>query len=117
MEELGVSDLIAMVRALQSEMNSMREMYEARIKELETENAALKARVADLALLAQRLPKTLHVHPDLRLTDGKLYLRCQSQVKDGGLVWQGKLHTSDIHGIKGKQSIAWAERHARNDEI
>ncbi len=42
MEELGVSDLIAMVRALQSQMNSMREMYEARIAELETENAALK---------------------------------------------------------------------------
>jgi len=31
-----------------TQMNSMREMYEARIKELETENAALKARVADL---------------------------------------------------------------------
>ena len=42
MEELGVADLIAMVRALQSEMNSMREMYEARIAELEPENAALK---------------------------------------------------------------------------
>jgi len=48
MEELGVADLIAMVRALQSEMNSMREMYEARIAELEAENAALKTRVADL---------------------------------------------------------------------
>lgn len=48
MEELGVPDLIAMVRALQSQMSSMREMYEARIAELEAENAALKARVADL---------------------------------------------------------------------
>ena len=48
MEELGVADLIAMVRALQSEMNSMREMYEARIAELEAENAALRTRVADL---------------------------------------------------------------------
>ena len=40
MEELGVTDLIVMVRALQSQMNSMREMYEARIAELETENTA-----------------------------------------------------------------------------
>src|SRR5664279_4125934 len=48
MEELGVADLIAMVRALQSQMNSMREMYEARIAELEAENAALKIRAADL---------------------------------------------------------------------
>jgi transposase len=48
MEELGVADLIAMVCALQSQMNSMREMYEARIAELEAENAALKTRVADL---------------------------------------------------------------------
>jgi len=43
MEELGVADLIAMVRALQSQMNSMREMYEARIAELEAE----KRRVED----------------------------------------------------------------------
>ena len=48
MEELGVADLIAMVRALPSQMNSMREMYEARIAELEAENAALRTRVADL---------------------------------------------------------------------
>jgi len=48
MEELGVADLIAMVRDLQSQMVSMREMYEARIAELEAENAALRARVADL---------------------------------------------------------------------
>jgi transposase len=48
MEELGVADLIAMVHALQNQMNSMRETYEARIAELEKENAALRARVADL---------------------------------------------------------------------
>jgi len=35
-------------QALQSQMNSIREMYEARIAELEAENAALKTRVADL---------------------------------------------------------------------
>jgi transposase len=48
MEELGVADLIVMVRDLQSQMVSMREMYETRIAELEAENAVLRARVADL---------------------------------------------------------------------
>jgi transposase len=48
MEELGVAELVAMVRALQIQMDSLREMYEARIAELETENRALRARVADL---------------------------------------------------------------------
>lgn len=48
MDELGVADLIAMVHVLQDQMDSMRETYEARIVELETENAALKVRVADL---------------------------------------------------------------------
>jgi len=48
MEEPAVAELIAMVATLQSQMNSMREMYERRIAELEAENAALKTRVADL---------------------------------------------------------------------
>lgn len=48
MDEPGVAELIAIVHTLQNQMNSMRETYEARIAELETENAALKVRIADL---------------------------------------------------------------------
>lgn len=37
-----------MIRTLRIQMNSMRGTYEARIPELDTENTALRARVADL---------------------------------------------------------------------
>ena len=48
MGEPTVAELIAMVAALQTQMNSMQAAYEKRIAELETENAVLKARVAEL---------------------------------------------------------------------
>ena len=43
-----VAELVAMVAALQSQMNSMQVAYEKRIAELEAENAVLRARVAEL---------------------------------------------------------------------
>jgi transposase len=48
MGEPTVAELIAMVAALQTQMNSMQAAYEKRIAELEAENAVLKARVAEL---------------------------------------------------------------------
>jgi translocation and assembly module TamB len=63
----------------------------------------------NLATVAERLPKTLRVHKDLRLTAGQLNAQCKSHVKNGEFVWQGNLHMSDVRGIKGKQTIAWAE--------
>ena len=48
MGEPTVAELVAMVAALQSQMNSMQAAYEKRIAELEAENAVLRARVAEL---------------------------------------------------------------------
>jgi transposase len=48
MGEPTVAELIAVVAALQIQMNSMQAAYEKRIAELEAENAVLKARVAEL---------------------------------------------------------------------
>jgi translocation and assembly module TamB len=63
----------------------------------------------NLASLAERLPKTLHLHPDLRLSAGQLSAQCKSQLKNGEIVWQGNVRTSDVRGIKGQQTIAWTE--------
>lgn len=63
----------------------------------------------NLATLAERLPKTLKLHSDLRMTAGNLHVKCTSVAKDGKLVWEGRVHTSDIRGIKGKQTIAWSD--------
>src|SRR6476661_2840398 len=86
MEELGVADLIAMVRALQSQMNSMREMYEARIAELETENAALKTRVADLEARLRTNSRTPSQPPPTHgpATPAPPSLRGKSKRKPGG---------------------------------
>src|SRR5664279_2001646 len=86
MEELDVSDLIGRVRALQSEMKSMREMYEARIKELETESAALKARVADLEAQLRANSRNSSKPPstDGPATPAPRSLRGKSKRKPGG---------------------------------
>src|SRR5262249_16265713 len=63
----------------------------------------------NLATVAERLPKTVRVHKDLRLTAGQLNAQCRSQLKNDAIVWQGNLHMSDGHGIKGKETIAWTE--------
>ena len=86
MEELGVTDLIAMVRALQSQMNSMREMYEARIAELEAENAALKTRVADLEAQLRTNSRNSSKPPstDGPATPAPRSLRGKSKRKPGG---------------------------------
>ncbi len=66
---------------------------------------------ADLSLttLAQRLPRTLHTHLDMQLLNGRLNVKCKSQEKDGDIVWQGHLHTSDVRGIKGQKLVTWIE--------
>jgi hypothetical protein len=63
----------------------------------------------DLARVAQRLPKTLHLHDDLRLSAGQMNVQCKSMLKNGEFLWQGNLKMSDLRGIKGKQAIAWTD--------
>jgi hypothetical protein len=63
----------------------------------------------NLAALADRLPRTLHAHRDVRLTSGQLHAQCKSILRDGAVVWQGHLHTTDLRGFKGAQPIAWTE--------
>ncbi len=62
----------------------------------------------DLVRLADRLPKTLHVHPDLRLTSGQLRLEAKSgaQADDG---WDARLNVTNITGVRGNQPIIWQE--------
>jgi translocation and assembly module TamB len=63
----------------------------------------------NLATVAERLPKTLHLHHDLRLTAGQLQAKCKSVSSNGSVIWQGKLHTSDVRGVRDNQIIAWSD--------
>ena len=63
----------------------------------------------NLAMLAERLQNTLRLHPDLELTSGQLNATCTSQGKNNGVVWHAKLKATDVHGVRGTQTIAWAQ--------
>ena len=63
----------------------------------------------NLATLAERLPKTVHLHDDVKLISGNFKARCLSQMTDGQIVWQGKINASDIRGIRGTQALTWSD--------
>ncbi len=60
----------------------------------------------DLAALAQRLPRTLRLHENVRLTAGALAFRGESAARDGDVVWTASLKSSAIKGQRGMQNIA-----------
>ncbi len=63
----------------------------------------------DLARLVNKLPKTLNVHPDLKVREGKLKLACRSVAKEAGVSWEGDLVTTELLGLKGNQPVEWRE--------
>lgn len=63
----------------------------------------------DLARVAEKLPRTLRLHQDLRLTAGKLHLDGRSTAAADGTRWEGRLDMSDLHGLKGQRPVAWTE--------
>lgn len=62
-----------------------------------------------LAKLAERLPRTLHLHRDLRLVSGNLKARCSSIHEDNHVIWHGNLRAADVRGVRGQQKLTWTE--------
>ena len=63
----------------------------------------------DLVRLVDRLPKTLHVHPDLRATSGQVRLDGKSGAGDGGAIWDARLQVTNITAVRGNQPIIWQQ--------
>jgi hypothetical protein len=61
----------------------------------------------DLARLAGMLPHTIHVRDDTRITAGVVDLVLNADAKHEGLVWQGKLETSQLTALSGGQTFSW----------
>lgn len=61
----------------------------------------------DLARLAAMLPRTIHVRDDTRITAGVIDLVLNADAKHEGLVWQGKLETSQLAATSGGQAFTW----------
>jgi hypothetical protein len=64
----------------------------------------------DLARLAEKLPKTLRLRSDTKLLAGRLSLECQGQAgRDGALLWQGNVKTTELRGIRAGSNISWSD--------
>lgn len=61
----------------------------------------------DLARLAEKLPHTLRLQKDTRVTAGKLKMLVRSLARTDGITWEGKLDSSGLKGLNQGQPIAW----------
>lgn len=63
----------------------------------------------DLAQLAHHLPQTLHLLPDTQLHAGRLQAAVRSTAHLEGIIWTGKLHTTELAGTRAGKPIHWRE--------
>ena len=61
----------------------------------------------DLARLAQMLPRTLRLREALTITSGNAQFRLASQPDDTGMLWQGRLETSDLIATHRGRPMRW----------
>ena len=63
----------------------------------------------ELAKLAAKLPKLLHLKDGTELREGKVEARLASRADAGGVVWEGKVHTSAIKATRDGKPIDWEQ--------
>lgn len=63
----------------------------------------------ELVRLAEKLPQTLSIHPDLRVTSGQIRLDAHNGAADDPEGWVVRLNVTNITGVRGKQPIVWHE--------
>ena len=72
-------------------------------------NYTLQGQV-DLAQLAKRLPRTLHLRPKMQITSGEVRCALTSGPGKGGQhVWSGQFETSDLTASEGARTITWKQ--------
>ncbi len=68
----------------------------------------LKGKV-DLAKLAAMLPGTMHIHEGTQVTAGQLQVRLVSRSTERGMVWQGRIETSDLTALRRGKELVWQQ--------
>lgn len=61
----------------------------------------------DLAKTAKMLPATLRIQSGTEILAGRLNLNIASAAQKGGVLWKGKLTTSDLRGKNGTTEFVW----------
>lgn len=64
---------------------------------------------ADIARLTGQLPRTLNLHPDLRLQSGQVTLTAQCVPAADGVALTARLRTRDLRGLRAERPVAWAD--------
>ncbi|AMV27627.1 hypothetical protein VT84_24710 [Gemmata sp. SH-PL17] len=70
--------------------------------------ASVNAKV-DIAKLAAKLPKVLRLKEGTELREGKLDLELVSRADANTTVWDGKVNTTTLRGVRDGKSIAWEQ--------
>ena len=63
----------------------------------------------ELAKLAAKLPKLLHLKDGTELREGKVEAKLASRADAGGVVWEGKVLTSAIKATRDGKPISWEQ--------
>lgn len=63
----------------------------------------------DVAKFAAKLPKLLRVKDGTELREGKLEATLTSRADAGGVVWDGKVHTSALKAMRDGKPINWEQ--------
>ncbi len=61
----------------------------------------------DLARLADMLPTTLRIRRETQVTSGQVQLALISRSESQGMVWQGRIETSDLAAVHRDRKLAW----------
>jgi len=63
----------------------------------------------DLARLAAILPSTLRIQKDTQITSGRVQLALSSRPGQEGMVWKGRLETSNLTANSGGRQLVWQQ--------
>lgn len=61
----------------------------------------------DLAQLAAKLPRTVHVREGTQITDGDVELELVSQAQGEQMLWHGRVETSNLVAVSNGRPLTW----------
>ena len=76
-------------------------------EKLLTQSGVVVSGNVELAKLAAKFPKLLHLKEGLELREGKVEVHLASTADAGGVVWDGKVSTSSIKAVHEGKPIDW----------
>ena len=63
----------------------------------------------DIARLATMLPNTFHIHKQTTVSSGNLTVELSSQKGKDGMVWAGRIETSDLTAMRRGRELVWQQ--------